>query len=291
MQQRIASAREVLTRAAKGRYAIGAFNVSELLTLKAVVNAAARLRAPVIVETSSGETAFIGARIQATLTNAYEEQLGLPVLCNLDHAKTYAQAAIGMDAGYAMIHFDGSELPKRQNIALLKRVVRKAHARHLLVEGELDHIVGAGSELHTRQSVKTEQAKGRYTDPEEAAAFVAATGVDLFASFIGNMHGVFRTHERLDLDRLRKIHAAVPCLLTLHGGSGIQPSDVRRAIGLGITKVNVNTELRAAFMHALRIAVRSRTEIAPYVVFPPVVAAVQKVVEQKIRLFGSAGKA
>ncbi len=279
-----------MERAAAGGYAVGAFNVSELLTLKAVVNAAVKLRAPVIIETSAGETEFIGDRIQTAILREYEKVAHLPILINLDHAKTATAVRHALTAGFDMLHFDGSELPVARNIRILKTLVPLAHRHRRLVEGERDHITGS-SEWHRGTTMEKEQQRGRYTDPEEAGAFVRATNIDIFASFIGNVHGVFANEERLDIPLLKKIHAAVPCWLSLHGGSGIRAADVRAAIHNGITKVNVNTELRMAYLTAIRRAVRTKNEIAPYKLFPPVIAAVQKVVEQKIKLFGSAGKA
>ncbi len=279
-----------MERAARGKYAIGAFNVSSLEVLKAIVNAAAKLRSPVIIETSSGETAYMGEAVQVAMLSIYQRQLGIPILSNLDHAKTYPDVRRAMDAGFSLLHFDGSELPESTNIRILKRIVREAHRHKLLVEGELDHITGS-SEWHWRTKAETEQRQGRYTDPEKARAFVCATGIDTFAAFFGNVHGVFATPERLDFQRLAAIRSAVPCWLSLHGGSGIPGRDVRRAIAMGITKVNVNTELRMAYISSLRKVLRNRKEIAPYKLLPPVIAAVQKVVEEKIKIFGSAGKA
>lgn len=288
-RRKSADARDVLERASRGKYAIGAFNVSELITFKAIVNAAVKLKAPVIVETSPGETAFIGAKLQAAMLEAAEEQSGIPVLCNLDHAKSYAAVKIGMNNGYDMLHFDGSTLPLAKNRAIAKRVVREAHRKGLLVEGEMDHITGS-SEQH-RGRMEREQQRLRYTDPEAARQFVFATGVDIFAPYFGNVHGVFANAETLDLLLLHRIRERVPAWLSLHGGSGIRDRDVRRAIQLGMVKVNVNTELRIAFITALRHVLHNKREIAPYKLMPPVVAAVQRVVERKIRLFGSAGKA
>ncbi|MFH1171393.1 MAG: class II fructose-bisphosphate aldolase [bacterium] len=283
--------RQILQRAHKYGYAVGAFNVSNDVVLKAIVQAAVKLRAPVIIETSGGETAFIGAHIQSAVVRAYEQQVRLPLLINLDHAQTYAEVRTAMDAGYEMLHFDGSELPVASNRRILKRVVLEAHARRLLVEGELDHITGS-SEWHRGTKMEKELRKGALTDPDEAAAFVRATGIDIFAPFIGNIHGVFQNEERLDFHLLRTLSSTLPCFLSLHGGSGIRPQHIRRAIGMGIVKINVNTDLRIAYISALRAALKKNpTEVAPYKILPPVIAAVQKIVEEKIRLFGSAGKA
>lgn len=279
----------VLERARHGRYAVGAFNVSSLTVLKAIVQAASKLRSPVIVETSSGETAFMGAEVQAAVLEVYERQLKIPILINLDHAKSYGEVKTAMQAGYEMLHFDGSELPVAANIRILRRVVREAHRKNLLVEGELDHITGS-SEWHRHVRMEREQRRGVFTDPDRAEAFVAATGIDIFAPFIGNVHGVFQNAERLDFSLLKELRRRLPCFFSLHGGSGIAASHIRRAVANGISKINVNTELRIAYVTALRRVLRmKRNEIAPYKLMPPVIAAVQRVVEKKIRLFGSAG--
>ncbi|MBI3956795.1 MAG: class II fructose-bisphosphate aldolase [Candidatus Kerfeldbacteria bacterium] len=282
---------DILSRARRGGYAIGAFNVSSHTVLKAIVQAAHRLRSPVIIETSSGETAFMGAEVQAAVLALYERQYNIPILINLDHAKSYREVKIAMDAGYEMVHFDGSELPRASNIRILKRVVREAHRRQLLVEGELDHITGS-SEWHRGMRMERELGKGSLTDPDAAVSFVRASGIDVFAPFIGNVHGVFQNRERLNFALLQELADRLPCFLSLHGGSGIRRDHVRRAISLGISKINVNTELRIAYVTTLRkVLATQKNEIAPYKLMPPVIAAVQKVVEEKIRLFGSVGKA
>lgn len=286
----MSSAAEILEKARRGKYAVGAFNVSDLLTLKAIENAAVKLRAPVIVETSPGETAFMGMDNEVALLKLSSKRTGLPFIPNLDHAMTFRDVMNALKAGYQMLHFDGSELPVAQNVRILKKIVPIAHKHGRLVEGERDHITGS-SELHRSTRMETEQRKGHMTDPDEAQAFVKTTGVDILASFIGNVHGVFANEERLDIKRLKAIRSAVPCCLSLHGGSGIRSSDVKAAIRAGITKVNINTELREAYIATLRsVLAKNRNEIAPYKLFLPVIAAMQKVVEKKILLFGSAGK-
>lgn len=287
----ISSPADILEKARRAKYAIGAFNVSDLLTLKAIENAAVKLRAPVIVETSPGETAFLGMENEVDLLNNCSKRTGLPFLSNLDHATTYKDVAAALKAGYQMLHFDGSLLPVATNVRILKKIVPLAHKHGRLVEGELDHITGS-SELHRSTRTEQELARGHMTDPDAAAAFVKATNIDIFAVFVGNVHGVFANQERLAIARLKAIRESVVCHVSLHGGSGIRSRDVRAAIRLGVTKVNVNTELREAHISTLRsVLANNRREIAPYKLFPPVIAAIQKVVEKKILLFGSTGKA
>lgn len=286
------SPRDILMKAQRGGYAIGAFNVSTLTMVQAVVAAAEKLRAPVILETSPGETHAMGAEVQAALVKIYEEDTGVPLLLNLDHAKTYGEVRMGMDAGYEMLHFDGSLLPLAKNIATVRRVVREAHAKRLLVEGEIDHISGSSAWFRNTK-VDWQRVRKHYTKPAQAAAFVRKSGVDIFASFFGNVHGVFQGAQKLDFALLAKIRKAVPCFLSMHGGSGTRPADFKRAIKVGnIVKVNVSTDLRIAYTTTLRSALaRHPREVTPYKLLPPVLAAVQRTVEEKIKIFGSAGKA
>jgi fructose-bisphosphate aldolase class II len=281
----------LLRKARRGKYAIGAFNVSSFAVLKAIVQAAEKLRSPVIIETSSGETTYMGESVQVALMGGFRRMTHVPLLLNLDHAKTALNVERAMRAGYDMVHFDGSSIPRERNIATLRRIVPRAHRRGILVEGECDRIAGS-SEPHRRTRAETERHRGETTDPDVAEDFVRRTGVDIFASSIGNVHGVFSTRERLDFPLLRELARRLPSYLSLHGGSGIERKHIRRAIAAGITKINVNTDLRIAYMTALRRALaRNRSVVVPYRLMPPVIAAVQKVVEEKIKLFGSAGKA
>lgn len=285
------TARAILLRAQNGGYAIGAFNVSSLTMIRAVVNAAKKLRSPVIIETSPGETAAIGAKTQAAILDIYEHETGVPILVNLDHATTFTQIKTGMDAGYEMLHFDGSQLPLQKNMATLKRIVPVAHRKHLLVEGERDHITGS-SEWFKNTAVNWKKVRKYYTNPTAAADFVKRTDIDIFASFFGNVHGVFRGMQRLDFSLLKKIRASVSCFLSMHGGSGTKPADFKRAIAMGIVKINISTDLRIAYTTTLRrVLADNKNEVTPYKLMPPVLEAVQRVVEEKIRLFGSTGKA
>lgn len=286
------SVREILVAAQRGGYAIGAFNVSTLSMVQAVVAAAEKLRSPVILETSPGETNAMGAEVQAALVELYEQDAKVPLLLNLDHARTYADVKVGLDAGYDMLHFDGSLLPLARNVSILKRIVAEAHRKHLFVEGEIDHITGR-SEWFKHTKVAWKKIQKDYTKPMLAARFAAKTGIDIFAPFFGNVHGVFQGAQKIDFPLLKKIRAAVPCFLSMHGGSGTRPVDFKRAIRVGnIVKVNVSTDLRIAYTTTLRrVLARHRNEVTPYKLLPPVAKAVQRVVEEKIKIFGSAGKA
>lgn len=286
------TARQWLQKAKKEKFAIGAFNVGNLETFKAIAQAAQNKKSPVIIESSPGETGWMGADNIIDLARNFEWDYKIPILVNLDHAENLEDCRNAIEAGYDLIHFDGSKLPLEENLDILKQVVALAHAKNLTVEGEMDHITGS-SEVH-QGSAAAEALKGSFTDPERAKMFVEKSGIDIFASFFGNVHGVFSGgDETLRLDLLEKIVEALPNIfLSLHGGSGIPDDQVRKAIQIGITKVNINTEMRQAFKENLEKALKEHeSEYALYKVEPPVVEAVQAVVEKKIEVFGSAGKA
>jgi ketose-bisphosphate aldolase len=281
--------RDWLQRAQQENFAIGAFNVANLETLKAIVNAAQKLRSPVIIEASPGESSFMGIPQLMALIDVYRDETNLPIFLNLDHAVEVEPATDAIRAGFDLIHFDGSTLPYEENIAKTKEVVALAHAQQLLVEGEMDHIQGSSAD-HRSESLKDVVDSSLYTDPEKAQAFVQETHIDIFAAFFGNVHGVYQDQPQLDIERIKKISERLTCFLSLHGGSGIPDDQVRAAIqSANIVKVNVNSEMRIAFRDTLRERLNTSDEVATYKIMPEVIEAVQQVVETKINVFGSAG--
>lgn len=241
-------------------------------------------QASLIVETSSGEMEHFGMKNFLSLIDNYRQETDLEILTNFDHGPGLEECQAAIEAGYNLVHFDGSHLPYEENVKITKILVEQAHQKGVLVEAEMDRILGESrAHLETPESI---QASGSYTDPDKAAAFVAETGCDILAVFIGNLHGVYQQEPRLDLERLRLIAQKVPCFLSLHGGSGLLEDDVKEAIQIGkIVKINVNTELRLAYRTTLENVLRGSDEVAIYKIMPPVIAAVQKVVEEKIQLF------
>ncbi|OGC50785.1 hypothetical protein A2716_01985 [candidate division WWE3 bacterium RIFCSPHIGHO2_01_FULL_40_23] len=282
---------EILEKAKKEGYAIGAFNAANIETLKAIVQAAGKLRSPVIIEASDGEVKYIGKKQLVSLIKIYKEEYNIPIVLNLDHAPTFESCKEAIIEGFDYIHFDGSQLPNEENVEITKRVVELAHQNQIPVEGEIDHIQGS-SAYHKDEDVKKEQKEELYTNPQKALEFVNETSVDTFASFIGNAHGLYSTEKKIDLNLLSKIREALPNkFLSLHGGSGIPDHDIKEAIKLGIVKINVNSELRVAFHDKLKEVINTSDEIAVYKIMPEVIDAVSAVVERKIKLFGSEGKA
>jgi ketose-bisphosphate aldolase len=279
---------ELYKKAREGGYAIGAFNTSLLEETKAIINTAARLNSPVIIETSEGEMDYLSPKISAAEVRVLAEEVTIPVVLHLDHGRHPDEIKQAIDSGYTSIHVDGSALIYDENVELTKQIVKIAHAANLLVEGEIGHIVGA-SEAHA-EVIKI--SPDTLTDPAEAKEFVAATGVDVLAVAIGNIHGVYKDPPVLDFERFREITERVGTYFSLHGGSGIPEDQIRKAIGMGISKINVNTELRVAFHDGLAHEFAEHPQnVVPYKYFPAGIEAVEHVVESKIMMFGSAGKA
>lgn len=287
---------EWLKRAKKEKFAIGAFNAASIETLKAVVGAAKKLRSPVIIEASHSEVEFIGLHELTAAVRALEKDTGVPIMLNLDHAPSLVSCHAAITSGFDLVHFDGSKLPYEKNLEIAKIVTEEAHGKGIVVEGEIDNInaLGASSSDHRRVNIETVRDEKLYTDPDKAAQFVKETKVDIFASFIGNVHGLYSEAKTLRMDLLLKIVEKLPeTFLSLHGGSGIPADQIKEAINAGIVKINVNSELRVAFRDALKKTLEEETardEVAIYKIMPEAIAAMQKVVEEKILLFGSAGK-
>ena len=259
--------------------------------MHAVLRTAQRLKSPVILETSPGETAFMGIKELVALVKTCRKEYGIPIFLNLDHATKEKDVMAALKAGFDLLHFDGGEYEYEANITVARRIVVAAHKRGRIVEAEMDHITGS-SGIH-RGSTKKELSKGVFTDPDRAGIFVRATHCDTFASFIGNLHGLYTSKKKLDFDRLKDIRKKTgSCFLSLHGGSGISDDQIKKAIKFGITKININTETRLAFSTALRKALTDNaSEITPYKYFGQAIEEVRLVTEKNIKLFGTEGKA
>ncbi len=283
--------REVLQDAEERRVAVGHFNFSELTVLKAVSEAARELDTAVVVGVSEAEREFVGVPEAAALVRAMREE-GLRIFLNADHTHSVKKAEEAARAGFDMVVFDASELPIEENIALTRRAVEamKSINGEILVEGEVGYI-GSGSELHEKRPENIHM-----TEPADARRFVAETGVDLLSPSVGTTHGMIASmvqgteHKRLDIPRIAAIKEAVQIPLTLHGGSGTDGEDFRKAIAAGITMIHINTELRVAWRRGLVEALKKNADaVAPYKLLPDVVKEVKAVVRGRLELFG--GKA
>ncbi len=281
--------RDVLTRLEKEGAALGHFNVADQVLLKAVIAAAAETKLPVFVGASEGEREFFGARQLATLVKSLRQESDQPVFLNADHTHSLEKAIEAANAGFDAVGVDFSALPFEENVARTKEAVQaiKAVNPAILAEGEIGNI-GTGSEIH-----ETAQGDPRtLTKPEEARQFVEATGIDILAPAVGNMHGMLKSmvqgkaKKHLDLERIAQIKQAAGVFLTLHGGSGTDDEHFRKAIASGINIIHINTELRVAWRRSLRESLgRDPDEVVPYRILRPVVDSVKRVVSSRLRLF------
>jgi fructose-bisphosphate aldolase class II len=279
--------KEVLQAAEKRRVAVGHFNFSELVVLKAATEAARALGVPVVMGVSESEREFLGVRQAAALIRSLRDEDGRAIFLNADHTHSIDKAEEAARAGFDMIVLD-SDRPLDENIAETRRGVEavKSIDPSILVEGEVGY-VGSGSEIHEKRPDNL-----RLTELEEARQFVAETRVDLLSPSVGTMHGMLAAmvqgeqHKRLDIERIAAIKRSVRLPLTLHGGSGTDAEDLRQAIQAGITMIHINTELRLAWRNALEQALRqSSGAIAPYKILPEAIDEVERVVVERLRLF------
>lgn len=286
--------KEALKQAEANRVAIGHFNISDLTTLKAVFEAARSLSVPAVVGASEGERAFMGVRQTAAAVRSLREEYDFPIFLNADHTHSLKGALEAAKAGFDSVVFDLSALPLEENIRQTKEAVAalKAVNPDFVVEGEIGDI-GTGSEIH---DAAPDLAKG-LTSPLEAKHFVEATGIDVLAPAVGNMHGLLKsmaegkTKKHLDIERIRAIKAETKIFMTLHGASGTDDNDLRAAIAAGMTEVHINTELRLAWRRGMEGALAANPEeIVPYKVLPPVVDAIKSVVAARLELFNGRGK-
>lgn len=294
MLHHITAARALYARTLKEKFALGAFNVDNQETLKAIVEAAAAKQSPALVEVSHGEVEAIGLHNMRCLVDNYRQEYGVELYINLDHAPSVEAAKAGIDAGFEFIHIDFSQqhhdAKTQEIIDATKEVVAYAKKTGALVESE-PHYFGGGSNVF-ETAMNYDEVRKTFTKPAEAKAFIEDTGIDTFAVAIGNLHGLYPVPKQLDVDLLQEIRAAVPGYLSLHGGSGTPDDQFRAAVQQGVSKININSELRKAFRLTLEHELAThKNEYAIVKLMPAVVSAVRAVVEHKMDVFGSAGKA
>ena len=283
---------EVLSDADEEKVAIGHFNISDLVALKAVYEAAREMDTPVLVGVSEGERDFIGVHQIAALVRSIREQEGFPMYFNADHTHSIEKAREAARAGFDMVVFDGSALPLEENVTRTTQAVNEMKAIHpsILVEGELGFI-GSSSSIHD----KIPEDMSPLTTPEEASDFVRRTGVDVLAPAVGTMHGMLKSmlqgqgKKHVDPARIAAIKKATRKPLTLHGGSGTDDQGFLNAIEAGITIVHINTELRVAWRRGMEASLAKRPgEVIPYKVLPDVVESIKQVVYERLRLYNTA---
>lgn len=287
-------ARHLYQRTRNQHFAVGAFNIDNQETLIAVARAAQKLRAPVLVEVSHGEVKALGLENIRDMVDNYKDEYGVEMYINLDHSPTVDDCKRAIDAGFEFIHIDISqenhEASLQEIIEKTKEVVEYAKFTGALVESE-PHYFGGSSNLHT-EKIDYEAIKHTFSTPDAAKFFVESTGIDTFAAAVGNLHGKYPVPKKLDLELLQVIRDAIGCQISLHGGSGTPLHYFEDAAKIGVSKININSDMRVVFRKTLEEVLRDNPdEYAIVKLMPEVYQAVQAVVESKIEAFGSKGRA
>ena len=294
IQQYCQQARDLMQRSREQHFAVGAFNIDNQETLIAVVKAAQKLHSPVLVELSQGEADLLGLANVRDMVDNYKQEYGIEIYINLDHSPSVESAKAGIDAGFEFIHIDYSQAKKdaseEEIIEATKEVVTYAKKTGALVESE-PHYFGGSSNVH-KDAIDYEEIKKTFSTPVKAKRFAEVTGIDTFAVAIGNLHGKYPVPKELDLDLLDMIRQTADCNLSLHGGSGTPEHFYTEAARLGISKVNINSDMRYAYRKTLeKVLKENPDEYAVIKLMPEVIDAVQAVIEAKIKAFGSENKA
>lgn len=277
---------ELLTKAETGGYAVGAFNCNNMEIVQAIIAAAEAEQSPVIIQASQGAIRYAGLGYITALVREAALFSKVPVALHLDHGTDFKQVINCLRSGFTSVMFDGSQLPLEENIKITSKIVEVAHAVGVSVEGELGRLRG------TEDEISVSEREAFLTDPKEAVTFVQETGIDALAPSIGTAHGRYRGRPDLDFQRLKEIRELTGIPLVLHGSSGVPEEDIRRAIELGVRKVNIDTDIRVAFVDEMRrVLAANPEEIDPRKVLGPARMRATEVIREKIRLFGSQGQA
>ena len=286
--------REILTKAIREHWSTGHFNASESDQMRAIVEAAKEVGTVAMIGTSEGEAKHLGYEVAIGIRDGLRKEFEIPVFLNADHHKSVEAAKIAIDAGYDSIHIDLSALPFEENAKGTKEIVEYARkvtsdteqGTIINVEGELGYLRGDSKIQKEKIEIKPED----YTDPDQAADFVAETGINRLAIAVGNIHGVSLDEPALDIDRIKQIRAKVPesVALVLHAASGIPDDKIKAAIAAGIANIHINTDIRVAYTEALRKELSEKPdETTPYKLDEAARSAMKKVIKTKLILFGS----
>lgn len=277
---------EMLKVAKENSFAVGAYNISDANIFKAVVEKAEELDAPAIIAIHPDELSFITKEFISYITERTKNSR-VPFVLHLDHGGSLEDVINAINCGFTSVMIDGSHLPFEENIELTKKAVDIAHAVGISVEGELGTIGDTGTSIEGGVSEIT------YTVPEEADEFINRTGIDTLAIAIGTAHGIYPENfvPKLKLDILEKVSGLVDMPLVLHGGSSNSDDEIKRAVEIGIQKINISSDTKKAFFKKLQELLDSDAMWEPNVLFPPCIEATKEIVEHKMNLFNSVEKA
>lgn len=298
----LVSTKEMFEKAYKGGYAIGAFNVNNMEIIQGIVDAGKEEQAPLILQVSAGARKYAKHVYLGKLVEAALEDSDLPIALHLDHGDSFELCKDCVDGGFTSVMIDGSKYEYKENVALTKKVVEYAHAHGVVVEAELGRLAGV------EDDVKVSDKDALFTDPEQAAEFVAATGVDSLAIAIGTSHGAykFKGDPYLDFERLEKVGKLLPGFpIVLHGASSVLPEFVKKcnefggnipgakgvpeemlhkAAGMAVCKINIDTDLRLAMTASIReVLMQNPAEFDPRKYLGPGRDAIKAMVQHKIK--------
>jgi ketose-bisphosphate aldolases len=283
---RLISSKDLLEHAKEANYAVVAFNIHNLETLRAVIEAASELKSPVILQTTPGTVKYAGLSYLHAMADVASKENDIPVVLHLDHAEDYDLIVRCIDSGYTSVMIDGSKLPFDENVAAVRRVVEYAHPRGVQVEAELGRLVGAEDDLNVSEY------ESSLTNPDLAAEFAEKTGIDSLAVAIGTAHGLYKGTPRLDYDRLKEIKKRVSIPLVLHGASDVPDDMIAKAVEYGINKINIATDIKIAFVKAMKKYLEEHPEESdPRKYFTPAIEAAKEVAKHKISLAGCKNRA
>ncbi|GAK50467.1 ketose-bisphosphate aldolase [Candidatus Moduliflexus flocculans] len=280
---------EVLPQARAQHYAVGAFDCTEDVMIRAILDTAEQERAPIILMALEHDLKGRGIQYISGMVHAVADAYQIPIVLHLDHAENLDIIRKAIDHGFTSVMFDGSQLPFRENIERSREVVEIAHAHKVAVEAELGFV--AGKDIYGTDYPGAGQSL--LTEPNEVIEFVAQTGVDALAVSIGTAHGVYVAKPNLDIERLQAIEAVSSVPLVMHGGSGTPEDQVRNAIRNGITKLNVYADSRVAMLQGLKRSaeIQTRNDPLPDALFAPIRESLAQLVAERIRLFGANNRA
>lgn len=276
------TSKDIITKAQQGGYAVPAFNAENMEMAQAIVTAAEEAHSPVLIQTTAPTVKYFVPTMTHAIVRELAERASVPVALHLDHCSSFDDVMVAIKAGYTSVMFDGSKLPFEENLRITHQVVETARPMGITVEAELGCVGGKEDNV---------SADAIYTDVDEAREFVERTDVDLLAVAIGTAHGFYKGEPKLDFERIAAIRDAVSAPLVLHGGSGVPEASVKRAISLGMAKVNFATELRAAATVAVREVLRDESVIDPKKYMGAAREAVKALCLEKIDMCSSANKA
>ncbi|MCI8946417.1 MAG: class II fructose-1,6-bisphosphate aldolase [Lachnospiraceae bacterium] len=279
--------KEILANTRKDHYAVGGFNFNGYEDAQGIIQGAVSKNSPVIMMASMGAIKYIGLRQTAGMVKGMAESVDIPVCLHLDHATDYDLIREAIKCGFTSVMVDASAKDYETNIAESRAIVEFAKEYGCSVEAELGKV--GGKEEH----IVVEDASATFTDPDDVPRYVEETGIDALAVAIGTVHGFYKSEPKLDFERLEKILKITDCPLVLHGGSGVPVEDFKKCVQMGMSKINVGTELKAAYAATIRemAAKNPESEFDPRKYVGPVKDVCAKIVAGKIDIFGSAGKA